>query len=176
MAQLPDQETLQALLHYEPDTGRLFWKERPREMFKSEGQQKKWNNRYAGAEALTARQTHGYLHGAILGRKYRAHRVIWKLVHGVEPEQVDHINGDVSDNRLGNLRDVSHQTNGRNQKRSARNSSGVVGVSRHKVSGKWTAAIKGEYLGLFEDFEEAVAVRKAAEIEHGFHPNHGRRQ
>lgn len=178
MAQLPDQETLQALLHYEPDTGKLFWKERSLEMFKRERSWKMWNARYAGEETFRAVQPNGYLSGGLFGRQRYAHRVIWKLVYGEDPEQVDHVNGDRANNRLENLRNVSNLENGRNQKFNSRNTSGVMGVTWHKTASKWQAqiAVKGAYthLGLYDDFEVAVAARKAAEIKHGFHPNHGR--
>jgi hypothetical protein len=54
------------------------------------------------------------------GRKgsafFRAHRAIWALHFGDWPQQtLDHINRDRADNRIENLRDVSHQENQRNR-------------------------------------------------------------
>lgn len=57
------------------------------------------------------------------------------------------------------------------------NKSGVTGVSWYKRSGKWRAQIivdgRALHLGLFDSFDEAVAVRKAANEKFGYHPDHG---
>lgn len=80
--------------------------------------------------------------------------------------EVDHINGNPSDNRKVNLRVVSHLDNMKNRKMNANNTSGVTGVSQQD-NGKWIARIavnkKAIWLGTFETKEEAVAVRRAAE-------------
>ena len=155
---LPSQDHLRQFFIYDPETGALTW-------------------RAGGKPALTARKN-GYLRGELSGRMALAHRVIWKLMTGDEPRQVDHINGDRADNRWCNLRDVAHQTNGRNQKKPSTNTSGVCGVGWHRGAQKWQARIRVNdrhiYLGLFDTMEEAVSVRKTAERDYGFHPNHGR--
>ena len=54
------------------------------------------------------------------------------------------------------------------RKKSPTNSSGVTGVCRHKASKKWQAYInvdnRRKTLGLFENFEDAVAARLQAEV------------
>lgn len=106
------------------------------------------------------------------------HRAIWALVHGYWPTELDHINGVRDDNRLANLREVSRRENSKNSSIRSDNTSGVIGVSWDRKSGKWHAYIqvagKRINLGWFDDLEDAVAVRKAAEIKYGFHQNHGR--
>ena len=175
---LPEQALLRQLLDYEPDTGTLTWRERPEPMFTRRGRCQWWNGQYANRPAF--RTKHGpHLSGSIGHRSYTAHRVIWKLVHGVDPDQIDHINGNGSDNRLSNLRNVSHAENMRNLPLPPHNRSGHAGVSFRDDIGKWCARIRAEgrhlYLGVFETFEEAVVVRQAAERLHGYHPNHGRK-
>ena len=181
---LPTPDELRQLLRYEPDTGKLFWKERPPESFKSDGHNgslsssSAWNTRYAGKEAFTSK-SHGYLSGSLYKRLTRAHRVAWAITHGEWPcGEIDHINGDRSDNRLINLREVTSQENKQNARRRADNTSGVVGVSRCRDSDRWRARIflagSELHLGRFGSFEAAVKARKAAEIEFGFHHNHGR--
>ena len=137
-----------------------------------------WNGRYAGARAFTAVR-YGYHVGGIDNRMFLAHRVLWAVVHGAWPEgQIDHIDGDGTNNRLSNLRVVSNTENARNAKLSKRNSSGRAGVGLHKASGRWEARIgvgkRKRHLGLFTRFDDACAARAAAEIEYGFHENHGR--
>lgn len=172
-------ESVALLLQYNPETGKLFWKPRPVDMFKSERDAKIWNTRYSGKEAFTCDDGHGYRQGNIHNRKYQAHRVIWLLHTGAWPaEQIDHVSGDRADNRIENLRPVSHAENGKNKRKPSSNTSGVVGVFWHKVHRKWLAKImvngRHKHLGLFGCFNDAVAARKAAEREMGFHPNHGK--
>jgi hypothetical protein len=173
--ELPTPEELRNLLRYEPETGKLYWLERPLEMFSDEWLGKSWNTRFAGREALTADNGHGYPFGTVNYNRLKAHRVIWAMVHGEWPKgEIDHINGQRDDNRLVNLRCVTRAENARNRARMKRNTSGRTGVYWQGRCGKWVASINGTYLGIFERFEDAVAARERAEIEHGYHPNHDR--
>lgn len=176
---LPTQEELHAMLRYDAETGKLYWKARPLSSFASECVGAAWNTRRAGSEAFTARDRHGYKHGAIYGVSFRAHRIIWAMLSGSDPAgQIDHINGVRDDNRPDNLRVVGDGENRKNQKKPKDNTSGHIGVCWNKNAGKWVAEIKASgkrvYLGLFPDLPSAVSARKAAELKYGFHANHGR--
>lgn len=120
----------------------------------------------------------GYLETSIFRRRVLAHRIIWKMVYGTEPDTIDHLNGDKSDNCIKNLRSISQTLNSRNQALRKNNTSGVLGVRWEARLHKWHSRInvnrKTVHLGVYASFDEAVAARKAAEREHGFHPNHGR--
>ena len=101
-------------------------------------------------------------------RDYRASRLAWFYVHGKWPDGVvDHINGDPTDNRLENLRDVSQRVNRENQRvaSSYNKNSGLLGV-RAGLRGKWDAVIhvKGKpiYIGRFATPEIAHAAYIAA--------------
>lgn len=164
------------LLRYEPETGKLFWRERPLKFFSSESNCKSWNTKNAGKEALIGNNK-GHLGGCIFGKRYKTHRVIWAMFYGEWPiHHVDHINGIRDDNRIENLRDVPHLDNSRNQKMPCTNTSGCVGV--RQVGNKWTSRImcdqKTIHLGTFEYVDDAISARKNAEIQYGFHENHGR--
>lgn len=178
-------QTLRQLLRYEPETGELFWRERPVEMFEATGGRTashaaaNWNSRYSQKPALFSDNGKGYKHGSIFDQKHFAHRVVWALHFGYWPKgDVDHINGNRADNRIENLRAVTRSENLCNAKRSKRNTSGVTGVFWDKTYSKWDAQIfiRGQriHLGFFDDFAAAVAARKTAEARYGFHPNHGR--
>lgn len=177
-----DAKELQALLaemvDYDPATGLFVWREKPRHLFTTESRFKAANTQCRGKPAFCTRQTTGYLAGSVQGQMYLAHRIAWVICYGEWPDQIDHINGDKTDNRIVNLRSVSVAINNRNLARRKTNSSGVNGVRWHKAAGKWVARISVDgseiHLGLFEDFAEAVAARKSAERNHDFHPNHGR--
>ena len=87
----------------------------------------------------------------------------------------DHINGDRADNRRANLRFTNQHVNGINRHKLNRNNrSGVRGVSwqppgGRRVTGRWQAKITSDgvtkWLGSFTTMEQAVEVRKAAELE-----------
>lgn len=172
------QEYLSEILAYDPFKGVLTWKERPVHFFKEEKYCKGWNKRYANQPAFTATDLNGYKIGRINDVAYRAHRIIWLLVYGVESDKIDHIDGDPSNNILSNLRSVSSAENSKNVKRNSLNKSGVTGVSWLSSHGKWRAAIgikgKSVHIGLFDSKEDAIKARKNAEIENKFHENHGR--
>ena len=173
-------ELCRQLLRYDPETGKLFWRRRPREMFVDARSCSVWNARYADKQAFTA-SMNGYRVGRILDFAFKAHRVAWAMTMNEWPpadHDVDHINGNPSDNRIQNLRSVPHQTNNMNNRRPKDNKSGHVGVSWNKRVGRWEAYIsaagKRQTLGHFTNIDDAISIRKNAEIAHGYHPNHGR--
>lgn len=175
----PTPQELRELLSYDPETGVLTWKPRVETAFATKRAASTWNARYAGKDALTSHNGWGYRRGSVRGALYCTHRVAWALSYNEWPNgQIDHINGDRSDNRLANLRLVSHAENGRNQQMPSTSTSGVVGVHWYKKFQKWQAHItvsrRTKFLGYFDDLTEAVAARKAAELQHNFHANHGR--
>lgn len=181
---LPTPELLRQLLSYDPETGRLFWKERSRDLYTSKYEKmademhRRFNRNMAGREAFVRTDGFGYFQAMIFGRWLKAHRVIAAMVTGSWPErEVDHINGDRRDNRSCNLRIVSHTENMRNCALSRRNKSGKTGVSWNKVHNKWQAAIcvnrKTIPLGMYENIDDAVQARRDAEVKYGFGPSHG---
>jgi hypothetical protein len=182
--QLPDAEILRKLLRYEPETGKLFWRERAPETFLCEERNVKrmcsrWNRTKAGFEAFSSLTANGYKRTTIRPfGSFFAHRVIWCMVYGDWPEQIDHINQDRSDNRLSNLQSVDAETNGRNCGLSGRNKSGRIGVHWRPREKKWRAKIRHEgryvYLGQFSRFEDACAARQRAEQEYGYSALHGK--
>lgn len=145
--------------------------------FKCQSYVDRWNKRFAGKPALNNKTNAGHLGGYLLNRQVCAHRIIWTMLTGEQPNGViDHINGDPSDNRRRNLRCVSHAVNLRNQKMRSTNTSGAMGVRRE--NNRWSARITANgverHLGTFDEKSDAIAARKAAERMHGFHQNHGR--
>ena len=166
------QEILRTVCHYDPVTG----------VFKRV-MKKSWKGNWYSCDSIPKSITsYGYLQMNFDGWPYLVHRLIFMYVYGDFPKQdVDHINGDRVDNRLVNLRLVSRQDNLRNQGVRNDNTSGHVGVSFDKRSNKFHAYIgigSGERtsLGHFLTLGEAVNARKTAEVEIGYHSNHGGRQ
>jgi len=109
----------------------------------------------------------GYVRIKVKQRAYRAHRIAWLFVHGEWPsDDIDHINGDRSDNRIANLRDVPRAINCQNLRRARRDnkSSGLLGVTRDR--GMWLAQIsvggRNRLVGRFSDANQAHAAYVAA--------------
>jgi hypothetical protein len=177
-------ELVKELIDYNPETGVFIWKERDIKFFTptkkrtAEHIMKIWNSKWAGKEAFTSDNGEGYLTGAILCLPVKAHRLAWFYMTGEWPEYIDHENGNRSDNRFSNLRNVSKAENARNQKRHVTNTSGVTGVSWKENLKCWIARIyvsaERIYLGSTPIFEEAVKLRRQAEIEHNYHEMSGK--
>jgi hypothetical protein len=173
------QDYVRSLFEYDPETGVLTWKERPKEHFTSDRIWKGTNTRCAGKVAGKANQD-GYIIVGIDNRTIAAHRVIWLLVTGVLPDEIDHDDGIRNNNRFANLLDVSHAQNMTNKSMRRDNKSGVCGVGWHKIDRRWVAHItvnnKQIRLGGFIEKEDAIAARLAAEQKYGFGQSHGRRE
>lgn len=162
------QAELKRLLNYNIETGNFTWKSTRR------GQV------MVGDIAGCGDASYGYTVIKINGRLYRAHRLAWLYVHGKFPKnQIDHINHIRSDNRLSNLRHVTQVENHQNCTMDMRNTSGRTGVYWEKARNKWRARIKvgGKRLSLgsYIKHSDACEARDAADIEYGFHENHGAR-
>ncbi len=120
----------------------------------------------------------GYLVVKFRGSTFSLHRLAYAMYYGEWPEQIDHVNGDRADNRINNLRSATLQENNKNKKLPRSNTSGHMGVSWSQKAMRWTAYIsvkgKNKNLGSFNDIADAIVARKTAEIENGYHENHGR--
>jgi hypothetical protein len=169
-----DPSLAQECFIYDQHSGFLTWRVRPGQKMKAR------NTRWAGKIA-------GHEHTCTVGKKYiqvrvnnamhYAHRIAWVMMHGPIPPgmQVDHINGDGTDNRAANLRLVSSSGNKKNQRRMKSNTSGFTGV--YRSGRKWAARVwtkeKFITLGYAETPEAAYLIRMAYNEAHGFHRNHG---
>lgn len=160
-------EELKEVLDYCPTTGVFTWKV-------------KTSVRTAAGAHANATRPNGYVYISIKYTSYMAHRLAFLFMTGAFPKHhVDHINGIRNDNSWANLREVTQQENSRNSAKSIRNKSGVPGVFWYAPTQKWqvhitVAGTKKKHLGYYTDYDEAVSVRKAAEMAHEYHPNHGR--
>lgn len=167
-------ETVRELIEYDPATGTLSWKLRNRLCFTSDRACSTWNAQNAGKPALTSGQSNGYLRGSIFKQGALAHRVAFAIAYGRWPSEIDHINGDKSDNRLENLREVTRAENMRNLPR-RKKSGAVMGVSQTPNGKAWVARIGDSIrLGTFATEDAAIAARREAMAQRGYHPNHGR--
>lgn len=146
------------------DDGTLEWKISPTPWLK------------IGSDAGTLHASTGYVYVTLNGKKYKAHRVAWLLYHGQWPVgSVDHIDGDRTNNRKGNIREATCAQNQQNRGVDKRNVSGFTGVSWAASLGKWRARICIDYryvsVGCYGTPEEAAAAYAKAKSElHTFQP------
>lgn len=140
---LPSVDRLRKLFSYEPETGLLKWLER---------------RKGVNADMVAGAPSHGYIVVRVDGVLYLSHRIIWKLVTGIEPlDQIDHEDLNRSNNKWGNLREASNSKNMMNAGLSSANTSGIKGVVWDQ--GAWSVRIKlnrkTHYFGRFRNIEDA---------------------
>ena len=140
-----NQKKLKSLLRYEPETGLFYWLV-ARQRVK------------AGAQAGYLNKK-GYTRIKVDGKLYRAHRLAYLYMTGFWPEpEVDHKDGDKSNNRWRNLRPATSSQNKYNTP--ARNKLGVKGVypSGEKFQVLLRENGKAGYFGTFDTIEQAEIV------------------
>lgn len=150
-------KSLMDVLSYNPETGAFT-------CIKGSGKRK------IGDKVGTA--SLGYILIGFNGYKDRAHRLAWLYSYGYMPKEIDHINGNRSDNRLCNLREVTHKQNTQNLVNPRKNNTtGFAGVSFFKGTNKYSACIcidgKKVHLGYFE--KPDVAHQKYLEAKRKHH-------
>lgn len=121
----------------------------------------------------------GYKRVSINGERYLLHKLVILYIDGVYPvDEVDHVDGDTSNNRYANLRYVGRSENRKNLKLYKNNKTGVTGVC--EKDGKYfaQAQFNNEYYfrGYFDTLDEAIDARIKLNEELGFHYNHGERR
>lgn len=117
----------------------------------------------------------GYIALNVGNKLHLAHRLAWLYVYGELPElQLDHINGSREDNRIANLRVVTHAENQQNRTKARKDNkhSEFIGVGFHSQNGRWRARIQvnktSKWLGYFETKEAAKDAYLAAKAQ--IHP------
>lgn len=111
----------------------------------------------------------GYIVIHILGKIYKAHRLAFLYMTGKFPEdQIDHVDGNPSNNAWDNLRKATNRQNQGNKKLRRNNTSGYKGVGWHKSIKKWYSSISYDgkiHLGYFEYAEDAALAYNFAAID-----------
>jgi hypothetical protein len=159
---LPSQSVLTDWFDYDPSSGVFTWKKEPRKI-----------GLCLGKKAGTVNRNYVFIKVPGFG-SLGAHRLAWIYVHGltIGGGEIDHIDGDPSNNAIDNLRLATSREQKRNKKVQSNNRSGLKGAYYHAChkGKKWRTQIKvGDeliFLGYFHTAEEAHAAYGAAAIEY----------
>lgn len=151
-----DHAELTRLLDYDRETGVFTWKV-------------KTCRKVVPGKQAGGFNANGYVQIKINKIFFYGHRLAWFYVHGQWPgQEIDHINGNPSDNRLANLRLADRMQNNQNKRPRIDCQSGVRGVARRKDTNRWKAEIRVNKrlisLGCFDSLEAAACARRVAEL------------
>ena len=151
-------DNIKSILFYDKDTGVFTWKISP--------------NIKVQIGAIAGRMNSGGYRDIVYNYKvYKSHRLAWLYQYGEwPPEQIDHINGVKTDNRIKNLRLATIRENSRNKK--CHRQGHLVGARFDARRNRWQAHIvingKWTHLGMFNTEKEASdAYYKAFAITQG---------
>ncbi|MCW7467541.1 HNH endonuclease [Leptospira levettii] len=141
---------IEKYLFINAETGEVKWKKNPKNQ-SSDG--------LAGSIGCD-----GYRELKLEGKRYKIHRLIWLYCMGSFPQKrLDHINGNRSDNRISNLREVTQGENCRNRE---------IRKGYYLDNGRYKAQIclngKQKHLGRYDTPEEARQAYLKAKVKvHG---------
>lgn len=155
------QQVLLENFRYDETTGNLYWKVK---------------RAYTTdlSKPISSKDSHGYIRVLTKlsgkAKNYAVHRLIWKMLYGVDPISIDHIDGNRTNNKISNLREATHQQNMMNRKKRCDSKNKYKGI--YKVKNRWVAEIwfmnKRYYLGSFKTDQEAgFAYEEASKKLHG---------
>jgi hypothetical protein len=137
-------ERLRSLLSYDAETGVFVWLVST-------------NGRIKVGDIAGNLDSNGYMHIGCDGKTYKAHRLAWLWKRGAWPkDQIDHRDGDKTNNRWANLREATNAVNQQNKRHARRDnkSTGLIGAKLHRKTGKFMASINVNkqriYLGLHD--------------------------
>lgn len=107
----------------------------------------------------------GYVEVQVDKKRFLAHRLAWFYMKGAWPKSnLDHHDGDRSNNRFSNLREATQAQNTCNKAIQRNNRSGVLGVIWDEARGLWRAYVNKNgqhyHLGRFVSLDDAIAARK----------------
>jgi len=127
-----------------------------------------WLNGKCSGKIAGRIETYGYVVIYLKGRLYRAHRLAFLYMTGNWPDyEVDHIDGNRSNNSWSNLRQATRSKNNMNKKWNGKNLKGAHWDYRTK---KWCATLKinkkSIWLGRHDTEKEAHNAYIKAAYEH----------
>lgn len=158
-------EFVRSFLDYDPETGIFIWKY-------NEARSRRINMKCVGKVAGCI-DSRGYIRIGVCGALYLAHRLAWLCAYGTWPaSEIDHIDGNPSNNKISNLRMSTISENNCNRRSGQGRYPKGVGVFHRNGNTYVFAHIKkfgkSIHLGMFNTVDEAhIAYCEAAPKIHG---------
>lgn len=150
---------------FEYKDGVLLWKVRPA-----------MRKRIGDVVGGTNGTKHPYLRSKYKEHRFLVHQVVFLMQHGYVPECIDHIDGNIHNNKIENLREVTKMQNSHNSKIRKNNSTGIPNVTWYAKTNSYLARVrannKDAYSAYFKDLELAELV--ASEARTKFHNGYNR--
>lgn len=152
-----------ALFQADFETGKLFWKQPPKNHAELKGQE-------AGYVCLGKNGNKDYWQIRVCGRTFKRSRVMFYLANGYWPQPcVDHINGNSLDDRPVNLRECDYSQNSANSKPRDRDLPRCVYPTRQgRFMARITVNGATKNLGTFDTAQQASEIANRARKE-AFH-------
>ena len=159
-------ETAKRLFKY--IDGNLFWKERPEDDFATNKSFKIINTRNTGKRA-GMKNTIGYWTVGFNNKTYLIHRIVWMIHNGDIDKNIliDHIDMNLDNNKIQNLRKSTKSTNGMNREKPKNNKTGIKGVSWYESRKKWVAQVKCGEIYKVKHFKEKTEAEKWVILQRG---------
>jgi len=109
---------------------------------------------------------YGYLITRINNKLYKNHRLIFLIFNGYLPKFINHIDGNLLNNKIENLKEIKHSKNIQNSKKRNDNTSGVKNVHWNKKNKKWRVQLtingKQKCFGSYDNLDMAELVAQKA--------------
>jgi hypothetical protein len=135
---------------FEYRNGELYWNQPKRRI--------KVGNKVGWTDYLNYRTTE------INGKSYKVHKLIFLMFYGYMPKYIDHIDGNPANNKIENLREVTHSQNMMNSKKKKNNTTGYKNILIDKKSGKYRVQIRHNKKifrsSLQDSLEKAILIAK----------------
>ena len=147
-----------------------------KEWFDYDGKTLSWKDKTR--ETKICKNASGYAMIRYAGNARLVHRLVFLMVHGYEPKQIDHIDGNPANFSISNLRDCTQTENMMNKTVQTNSKSGLKGVFWHKACKSWRVCVakngkqyKPVGFKTAEDAYEFACLLR--EMLHGQFANHG---
>ena len=156
---LPSQAVLKELFDYDNESGRLIRKYHP----------SKFQQHLVGKPA-GSQKPNGRYQVVIDSEIYLHARLVYAYHFGDTEFEIDHRDGDCSNDCIWNLREANDNQQQHNKGVPCNNKSGTKGVCWVSARKRWRAFIyingKCKWLGSFVNIKDAVVARKEAELKY----------